>query len=254
MGDTAAVITAGVDLAAEAKGTAIAVIGWGGSGAQVTTVVQGAHDADVLAVAQEADKVGVDCPFGWPIEFVRVVHDHERGQLMMPASSGREWRRALTMRATDQHVQRTTGLTPLSVAADRIGHAALRWAAVAARLERAGLDVSRDGSGLLAEVYPAAALRHWHLPHRGYKGPANRSVRAGLVDQLLAEAPWLELGEHAGTCRSSDHALDAVLCALVARAAALGATVPPGRHESTAALEGWIHVPTVPLEALVRSP
>jgi predicted nuclease with RNAse H fold len=248
------VITAGVDLAAEARGTAIAVIRWSGSGAQVTSMLEVANDADVLAVAREADKVGVDCPFGWPIEFVRMVHDHERGRLMMPPSSGREWRRGLTMRATDQHVHRVTGLTPLSVAADRIGHAALRWAALAARLESAGLDVSRDGSGLLAEVYPAAALRHWHLTHRGYKGPANRSVREGLVDQVLTAAPWLELGEHADTCRSSDHALDAVLCALVARATALGATDPPGPHGSTAALEGWIHVPTVPLEALVRSP
>lgn len=246
-------ITAGVDLAAQATGTAVAVLTWDVARARVTNLIEGADDSDVVAAARGADKVGVDCPFGWPVEFVRLVHDHERGQLAAPASSGRAWRRGLTMRVTDQHVQAMTGLTPLSVSADRIGHAALRWTAIAATLEENGLDVSRDGSGLLAEVYPAAALRHWGLPYRGYKGPTNRSVRDGLVDRLLALAPWLDLAEYAGRCRSSDHALDAVLCALVARAVACWATDRPGPHQQAAVVEGWIHVPTAPLEALVRS-
>jgi hypothetical protein len=92
------------------------------------------------------------------------------------------------------------------------------------------------------------------LPHRGYKGPSNRPIRESLVDRLLAEAPWLDLGEHEQACRRSDHALDAVLCALVARAVAVHATDVTGQHRPTAALEGWIHVPTVPLEVLIRSP
>lgn len=247
-------ITAGVDLAAEAKGTAAAVITWDVSRARVTTLIEGAHDVDVLAVAREANKVGVDCPFGWPTQFVRLVGDHERGHLAVPLSSGRDWRRGLTMRLTDQHVHRVTGLTPLSVSADRIGHAALRWAAIAATLQAEGRDVSRDGAGLLAEVYPAAALCHWQLPYRGYKGAANRSVRDGLVDRLRAVAPWLDLGEHVEACRRSDHALDAVLCALVARAVALGTTDAAGPHQSIAAVEGWIHVPTAPVEVLIGSP
>ena len=74
------------------------------------------------------------------------------------------------------------------------------------------------------------------------------------MDQVLTAAPWLELGEYAHTCRSSDHALDAVLCALVARAVPSAQRRWLATHGSTAALEGWIHFPTVPLEALVRSP
>ena len=58
--------------------------------------------------------MGVDCPFGWPTAFVQLVHDHELGQLAAPPSSGRDWRRGLTMRLTDQHVHQVTGLTPLS--------------------------------------------------------------------------------------------------------------------------------------------
>lgn len=246
-------MTAGVDLAAEAKGTAVAVLEWDASRAVITSMAVGADDAHVLAIARGVHKMGVDCPFGWPTAFTRLVGEHHRGQLGAPPSSGREWRRGLTMRVTDQHVHRATGLTPLSVSADRIAHAALRWAAIAATVSAEGLDARRDGSGLLAEVYPAAALRLWGLPHRGYKGPGNRSVRGALVDTLLASAPWLDLAEYEDWCRASDHALDAVLCALVARAVACGVTDLAGRHQPEAAEEGWIHLPTVPLEVLIRS-
>ena len=252
--DTSAVITAGVDLAAEAAGTAVALMAWDPSSARVTSVTVGGQDAHVLEAARVADKVGVDCPFGWPSAFVRLVRDHQSAQLFAPPSSGREWRRGLTVRATDEHVHQVTGLTPLSVSADRIAHAALRWTAIAASAAAEGLDASRDGSGLMAEVYPAAALRLWGLPHRGYKGPANRAAREELVDLLVADAPWLQLGEFEDLCRTSDHALDAVLCALVARAVACGGTEPAGRHQPEAVQEGWIHLPTVPLEVLIRSP
>ena len=252
--DTSAVITAGVDLAAEAAGTAIAMMTWDRSCARVTSVTVGAQDAHVRSATRVANKVGVDCPFGWPSTFVGLVSDHQRAQLQAPPSSGREWRRSLTMRATDEHVHRVTGLTPLSVSADRIAHATLRWAAIAASVAAAGLDASRDGSGLLAEVYPAAALRLWGLPHRGYKGSANRAVRGELVDRLAAGAPWLHLGEFEELCRTSDHALDAVLCALLARAVACGRTQPAGRHQPEAIQEGWIHLPTVPLDVLIRPP
>lgn len=49
--------------------------------------------------------------------------------------------------------------------------------------------------------------------------------------------------------RASDHALDAVVGALVARAVALGRT-PDTRM---AAREGWIHYPTGPLRDLVAT-
>ncbi|HYN56094.1 MAG TPA: DUF429 domain-containing protein [Motilibacterales bacterium] len=247
-------ITAGVDLSAEAKGTAVALLSWDNSRARVTSLTVGADDEHVLAATRVAYKVGVDCPFGWPTAFVRLVSEHQRGQLSAPHSSGREWRRGLTVRVTDEHVHRATGLTPLSVSADRIAHAALRWAAIAATVSSEGLDASRDGSGLLAEVYPAAALRLWGLPYRGYKGPANRAVRGELLDSLVARASWLDLAEHEAVCRASDHALDAVLCALVARAVACNMTQRSDRNQAEAAEEGWIHLPTVPLEVLIRSP
>ncbi len=252
--DTAAVITVGVDLAAEAAGTAVAVIAWDDARGQVTALVPDATDADVVAAARVADKVGVDCPFGWPTGFVRLVGEHEGGLLAPPASSGRDWRRSLTMRVTDEHVHATD--RPDSV--ERLGRPdrpcspALgchrghprgcrarcppRWVGAA----------GRGVSGRRTAPLAAAAPRLQGLRQPG--GPRR------LVDSLLATAPWLDLGQQAGLCRTSDHALDAVVCALIARAVALHQTDPAGPHQQVAAVEGWIHVPTAPLEALVGSP
>jgi predicted nuclease with RNAse H fold len=73
------------------------------------------------------------------------------------------------------------------------------------------------------EVYPAAALLLWGLPRERYK--ASAEAREELLSAIEAQAPWLgwEPGAREA-CVSSDDALDAVLCALVARAAALGLT------------------------------
>ena len=37
----------------------------------------------------------------------------------------------------------------------------------------------------MVEVYPAASLRQWSLPYRGYKGRRNAAVLADLLDALL---------------------------------------------------------------------
>jgi hypothetical protein len=51
-------------------------------------------------------------------------------------------------------------------------------------------------------------------------------------------------------CRGSDHALDAVVAAITARCAAIGlATRPDGDQLAAARTEGWIALPTAPLEA-----
>jgi hypothetical protein len=56
---------------------------------------------------------------------------------------------------TDEAVRAETGLIPLSVAADRIGHAAMRCAGLLAQLARRGQSVDRCGRGVVVEVYPA---------------------------------------------------------------------------------------------------
>lgn len=241
--------TVGIDLAAQPAGTAVAAMTWHESGARVAEVNIGVTDDGLVAALRHPSaKVGIDCPLGWPTAFVDLVQDHHHDVLAADLAGGSGWSRPYTNRATDLHVRDHVGIIPLSVSADRIGHTALRCAAVLAQARVRGVDVSRDGSGAIAEVYPAAALKVWQLPFRGYKGSGNQAVRHGLVDTLMHAAGWLDLGEHEQVIRASDHALDAVICALVARAVALGTTRPPDTR--VAAREGWIHYPTRPLADL----
>lgn len=245
-------VTVGVDLAADPAGTAVAAILWSGTGAQVRQVAVPADDEVIVELAGRADKIGVDCPLGWPDAFVDFVSAHRAGQVTIPDGvAAKEWRRRLAWRHTDEVTRQLTGLVPLSVSADRIGHTAMRCAALQTRLALAGHSVDRSGAGVVVEVYPAASLKLWGLPWRGYKTTKNQAVLGSVVDHLQAAAPWLDLGDHEDLCRRSDHALDAVVAALTARAAVQDQVCRPDERELAAArTEGWIAVPTAPLADL----
>jgi predicted nuclease with RNAse H fold len=244
--------TVGVDLAAEPAGTAVATIAWSAGRAWVRGLVVGADDDAVVAAIDGADKVGIDCPLGWPVAFVEFVSAHHEGHVTAPDDvAGRDWRRRLAYRVTDEVVRETVGRWPLSVSADRIGHTAMRTAGLLARLARNGHPVDRSGAGVVVEVYPAASLRMWGLPYRGYKGKQNRPQLAELVDRLQSAVDWLDLGAYQAACRESDHAFDAVVAALTAGAALRGrATLPSPRHADAARTEGWIAVPNSTLDEL----
>ncbi|HEV2778259.1 MAG TPA: DUF429 domain-containing protein [Actinophytocola sp.] len=244
--------TVGVDLAAEPINTAIAVIEWGSSVARVVAADLPGTDEVVLSHAQEADKVGIDCPLGWPNAFLEFLNAHHEYRLVLPdAVPSGSWRRSLAYRGTDEHVRSTLGITPLSVATDRIGITAMRSARLQVLLARHGHTINRAGSGLIVEVYPAAGLKHWALPYRRYKRNSGRGSLDALVDHLQQAAPWLHLGHHEQACRHSDHILDSVICALLARAAALNLTTPPPADQHTAAQrEGWIAIPNCTLDQL----
>jgi predicted nuclease with RNAse H fold len=250
------VLTVGVDLAAEPRNTGVARIRWTQTVAEVQAVGVGADDPVLAEEIAASDKAGIDCPLGWPRRFVEFVAQHEAGAFIAPADvAGKDWRRQLALRQTDLIVRSATGLIPLSVAADRIGLAAMRCAGLLGRLAAAGQPVDRSGAGVVVEVYPAAALKQWGMAYRSYKGTANTTVRHQLVDTLTAAAPWLGLGDHEQACRRSDHALDAVVAALNARAAALGLTTTPTAGQLDAArTEGWIALPTGNLTDLIDDP
>lgn len=245
-------LTVGVDLAAEPAGTALAAVEWTAGRAELVDLRVGVDDDAVLAALAGADKAGIDCPLGWPAAFVEFVRAHHEGHVVAPSDvAGKAWRRRLAYRVTDEMTRRVVGRLPLSVAADLIGHTAMRAAALLAVLAGRGRPVDRSGTGVVVEVYPAASLRIWGLPERGYKRAANVGRLAALVETFHQRAPWLELGAHGTLCRTSDHAFDAVLAAVTARAAALGRTAGPGaEHLDAARTEGWIALPTSPLEDL----
>ncbi|SBT52821.1 DUF429 domain-containing protein [Micromonospora auratinigra] len=245
-------LTLGVDLAAADTRTAMATVEWLPGRAVVRDLVLDVSDARIVGASEHVDKVGLDCPLGWPEPFVALVQAHRLGQIAVADGDGAQWRRGLAYRLTDEVVRQETGIIPLSVSADRIAHAAFRCAGLLAMLAAAGHDVDRTGGGRVVEVYPAAALYRWGLAHRGYKGRGQQVQHAQLVTALGEAAPWLDLGAFEGLCRRSHDAFDSVIAAVNARAAAIGmAAQPSDEQRPTACVEGWIALPTGPLRELI---
>lgn len=237
--------TAGIDLSTRPRKTAVAVVEWGQSSAEVVDLSVGSHDVPALCrVIEAVDKTGIDCPFGWPTDFVEIVSAHRAGvPVRVPDDSA--GRTAISLRATDHFVKDETTVRPLAVAADRIGATAVLCAGILARLQQSGIEVDRSGAtGRVVEVYPAAALSQWGFKHTGYKEPKNADTCSALVDAIQKQFGWLDFGSHADLCRTSDDALDAVLCAVIARLQVTGRVLDlPSEHTGVAAVEGWIAVP-----------
>lgn len=241
----------GVDLAADPAKTGVATIeergtGSGGRGLRVAHAELGADDDAVGDLAASSTLTGIDVPLGWPRGFREVVEKHAEGALEAVGDSGAAWRRLLTNRFTDLEVRRNVGVVPLSVAADRIAHPALRWAAIEAGLRARGLNVDRAGYGRLAEVYPAAALKQWGMRYRGYK-TLDPSTRRSIIAALTEEFS-IDWAGNRGAAEESADVLDAVVAAIVAREIRAGRCLPPpAENEELAALiaeEGWIWVPS----------
>lgn len=247
--------TVGVDLAADPASTAVAIIDWpdasAAGGRATVEVICPADDDAILRAADGADKVGIDCPLGWPDEFVALVSEHHAGAVTTTVDlASKAGRRVFAYRETDRFVCDHTGRWPLSVATDRIGLVALRAAGLLARLTGNGHLVDRSGvDGLVVEVYPAAAIKQWFGAHRRYKGTKHAAARTTLVDELRQRTPWLDFEAYVDRCATTDHAFDAVVAALNARAAALSMTYKPDDIER-ARREGWIALPTGTLDDL----
>jgi hypothetical protein len=258
--------TAGVDLAAQDKNTAACVVDWASGGPRVESPRVGLDDDALLDVICDSDRAGIDAPFGWPQAFADAVAAHQARDRwpgstaeLREAEQRASYRRSLSYRVTDLAIIEDPELSvrPLSVSTDRIGVTTFRCALLLDRLgHERRVKVDRSGrTGRVAEVYPAAALNAWRLPFKGYKGRAGREIRGKLVTAVGRRLGRGFGNEARKTCADSDHALDALVSALVARAVDVGATRQPDRRRSGAAKrEGWIHVPIDDIEALKDAP
>jgi hypothetical protein len=255
--------TLGVDLAAATRKTAVAVIEWsGGTGSNSPTqgsarlehLALDVDDQQIVDLFGTCDMTGVDCPVGWPDALLPFLTGHLNN---VPAPvlehDGIAGRRLLAYRDTDRFCTARTGLIPLSVSADRLAHPAMRCAVIQAKIAQLHGPQPRDGSGRLAEVYPAASLKIWGLNGRGYKGrgvPEAERLEA-LLASLEERAPWLDLAGHRDRITASDDLFDAVIAALAARAVGRRRTLlPDAAHAAAARSEGWIHLPSCTLDEL----
>jgi predicted nuclease with RNAse H fold len=245
--------TLGIDLSAQPKKTAACSISWHDDGVEVEELAANCDDEALLERMLAADWIGIDAPFGWPKAFVETIKTWSDVGTWPKVN-----RDELRFRETDRYVRNAARL-PLSVSTDRIGICAMRCASLltAYATRRAGSQrwIDRSGADQVVEVYPGAALPLWSdeaaeltLDPSGYKGTKDEPVakRKRLIQSVEKGAPWLRLEpEQRDLCVLTDDALDAVLCALVARAAERGLTFLPEteRQVDLAPLEGWIHLP-----------
>ena len=219
-------------------------------------------DEEILAAvsgSSDVPLVGFDCPLGWPREFGEFLADHREGAKLSVPEKNDLMRRLTDIRVAELVQQNTdppVRLHPLSVSSDRIAVPAFRMA----RLERsliAGSAPDRSGAGMIAEVYPAAALALWDLPHRGYKGPKGRPVRDEIVRGLRDKAgARLNISRFSRLLSENDHCLDALLCALVTIAVFTGrclseSTPQSSSERSLANEEGWIQLPIADLATIL---
>lgn len=242
--------TVGIDLSVQNAGTASCRIEWTSDGPRVDVPRLGRSDDQLMEDVRGVDVVGIDAPFGWPEPFIEAVQAHRAGKPWPGRGEGlEEFRQTLRLRFTDLVVKREARLTPLSVSADKIAVTAFRCALLLDRLaheQRRKID--RSGmSGEVVEVYLAAALKQWELTTAtSYKASDAYDHRVAILRGLAKALGIKRLPAVVQTaCRETDHALDALISAVVARAAALGWTRPPVSQleRDRAQVEGWIHFP-----------
>lgn len=243
--------TLGVDLSANPVKTGVCQIDWDAGTVELTAPP--VTDEQLVALIADVDLAGIDVPLGWPDAFVDAVAAHHVDQAwpVMDLEPPLD-REPLRYRVTDRLLQEQ-GFRPLSVSSDLIGVPTMRGARLQHLLRDAGVTVDRSGTaGRIAEVYPAAALRTWGLTSTGYKGKANAAACGALAAALAQRCGRLSDAVTACLDGCDDDGLDALVCAVLARAVLQQQTgaPPPGRLVS-ARREGWIHVPTASLEDVI---
>lgn len=246
-------LIAGVDLAAEPKGTALALIDWIPGRAVLTDLQLGVADEAIVAAATGVSKIGIDCALGWPVEFINFVNLQAEISTGSPQfDGGIDWRRKLAYRETDRRVRQVTGRWPLSVSTDRLGMTAMRATGLLSKMAHHGISIDRSGAGKVVEIYPAASMRIWGFQTSGYR--ASRDIRAQLLKSVLTEAPWLDLQSNTELMIESCDAFDSVIAALATRSAALGQyQAPEAALIEQAKIEGWVALPNASLGGLVQS-
>jgi predicted nuclease with RNAse H fold len=226
----------GVDCAVQPKHTGVA---WAIPDGKVLTIREARCASNKASAASiVAQRIGeshrvllaLDAPLGWPAALGRELARHRAGAPLVPAAH------AMFRRMTDDEIYKRFKKRPLEVAADRIAraaHAALKF------LEELRVLVDHElplvwspkwrGRIGVIEIYPAATRIALGLPRGG-------GSLAGLESRVRF-----------GSEPSSEHARDAVVCAITAEEFLAGRTIGPIRGQrALAEHEGWIWAGSAP--------
>lgn len=244
--------TLGIDLASQPADTAAVGVDWSRPGEPGVVALSESEpgpldDEALLRLIDDRQwaRIGIDVPLGWPLGMVELLDRWHAGEPIAAPVDLRADGSPLLHRGTDRAVHRRIGKWPMAVGAEKLARVALRAFDL---LSLSSREIDRSGlAGGVIETYPKALVACWlGTSGDGTKGSAEH--RAAVLDMIeRALALRLESADRERIIGSGkrDHHFDALLCALAARAAAIGLTEPPGARELVAArLEGWIHLPS----------
>lgn len=245
--------TVGINLSAAAKFTTLVAIEWSNDGACVSEAIVDLEDDELIGYLSSGDRTGVYAPFGWPVAMVEAVSSYTNSDQWQRAS-----RRQFRHRETEAFVhdilqaEADQELWPQSVSCDRLALQARRMAQLREQLfTETGKRFDRAGGDNILEVYTPGASLLWGLNSHSANGlevPPDASEKPGLlfIERVEAAAPWLQWKEgKRGVCLKNEHTSDALLAALVARAAERDLTIrPENGHLDLARREGWMHLPS----------
>jgi predicted nuclease with RNAse H fold len=221
--------------------------------------------AGMLAIPDPAQVVlAIDAPLAWPKAMVK------QAALRRSESIPEIAHERLQFRVTERFLKEQGLGIPQSAVLRSIGGQATKAQAVIRLLcdedlldVWRGNDVPRDFA--VVEVYPAASLRSWGLPHKAYKGDgenqALRAARRAMIARAVCrnqpgffddrDAQTRSLLDGAARQEGGDE-LDACIAALTGVAALRDAVYKPSalqrhqelwEHRSDVCEEGWIAVP-----------
>ena len=157
-------------------------------------------DAAITNAATDADKLGIDCPLGWPDDFLVFLQEHHAGHVVAPQEvADRDWRRKLAYRATDRVVRERAKADSSECGGrpDRFDrHASCRDSVAPSGRRPPRLTVRA------MELSSRSTPRHLFgvgaspfVPTR-----AGGSAREELIGALLERTPWLDLRAYADLC------------------------------------------------------
>lgn len=243
-------IIIGIDCAVqpENRGVAVGVF----DGKKCSIVLPGAKtDTEIAALVLHYRRnsnrvlIAIDAPLGWPAEMGANLAIHEAGQVLDVTSD------LLFRRETDRFVKEKAGKQSLDVGADRIArtaHAALKILSATGSMPPLAWKSYFEDVAVI-EVYPAATLKIYGLPHVGYKESSKQPVRRAILNGLQAK---LTIIDDRPLIDDAD-VLDAVVCVLAGVDFLSDACYQP-EDVMRANKEGWIwirvnniHSPDCPL-------